>query len=44
MFKDGQIIVTNSTNKHDLLKKFSNELLNIKIYTLKEFNDLFYWR
>lgn len=43
MFKDGQIIVTNSTNKHDLLKKFSNELLNIKIYTLKEFNDLFYF-
>ncbi len=43
MFKDKQIIITNSTNKHSLLMKFSSELLNIKVYTLNEFNKLFYF-
>ena len=43
MFKDIQIIITNSTNKQNLLKELNRKLLNIKIYTLNEFNKLFYF-
>ena len=42
MFKNGQIIITTNVNKKNLLKKINNQLLNIKIYSINEFNKLFY--
>ena len=43
MFKNGQIIITSSVNKKNLLKKLNNELLNIKIYSINEFNKLYFF-
>ena len=43
MFDNVDIIITSSTNKKELLQQFSNSLKNIKIYTLSEFNKLFYY-
>ncbi len=43
MFKNNQIIITSNVNKKNLLKKLNNELLNIKIYSISEFNKLFYF-
>ena len=43
MFKNGQIIITSNINKKNLLKKQNKELLNIKIYSISEFNKLFYF-
>ncbi len=43
MFDNTDIIITSSTNKKELLKSFNNSLKNIKIYTLSEFNRLFYY-
>lgn len=43
MFKDGQIIITSSVGKTNLLKKLSDQLINIKIYAINEFNKLFYF-
>lgn len=43
MFKNGQIIITSNVNKINLLKKLNNQLLNVKIYSLNEFNKLFYF-
>ena len=43
MFKNNQIIITSNVNKKNLLKKINKELLNIKIYSISEFNKLFYF-
>ena len=43
MFEKTDIIITTNTQKKELLKKFNSTLLNIKIYTLSEFNRLFYY-
>lgn len=43
MFKNNQIIITSNVNKKNLLKKLNKELLNIKIYSITEFNKLFYF-
>lgn len=43
MFKNNQIIITSSVNKKNLLKKINNQLINIKIYSISEFNKLFYF-
>ena len=43
MFKNNQIIITTNVNKKNLLKKINNQLLNIKIYSINEFNKLFYF-
>lgn len=43
MFKNGQIIITSNVNKNNLLKKLNNELLNIKIYSINEFNKLYFF-
>ncbi len=43
MFDNTDIIITSSINKKELLKSFSSSLKNIKIYTLSEFNKLFYY-
>ena len=43
MFDNTDIIITSSTNKKELLKSFNNSLKNIKIYTISEFNRLFYY-
>lgn len=43
MFKNNQIIITSSINKKNLLKKLNKELLNIKIYSINEFNKLYYF-
>lgn len=43
MFKNNQIIITSNVSKKNLLKKNNQELLNIKIYSLPEFNKLFYF-
>ncbi len=43
MFTDNTIIITNNIHKKDILKKISSELLNIKIYTLQEFNKLYFY-
>lgn len=43
MFKNNQIIITSNVNKINLLKKLNNQLLNIKIYSLNEFNKLYYF-
>lgn len=43
MLQNIQIIITNSTNKKELLKELSSKLVNVKIYTLNEFNKLFYF-
>ena len=43
MFENNQIIITSSVNKKNLLKKLNKELLNIKIYSVPEFNKLFYF-
>ena len=43
MFDNTDIIITSSINKKALLKEFSSSLKNIKIYTISEFNRLFYY-
>ncbi len=43
MFENTDIIITTNNHKKELLKSFNNSLLNIKIYTLSEFNKLFYY-
>ena len=43
MFDNTDIIITTSTYKKELLRSFNNTLRNIKIYTLAEFNKLFYY-
>ena len=43
MFDKTDIIITTSTQKKELLHQFTNSLTNIKIYTLSEFNKLFYY-
>ena len=43
MLENANIIITTNTQKKELLKKFNDSLLNIKIYTLSEFNRLFYY-
>ena len=43
MFNNTDIIITTNTQKKELLKSFNNSLLNIKIYTLNEFNRLYYY-
>ncbi len=43
MFKNGQIIITSNVNKKNLLKKSNDKLLNIKIYSINEFNRLYYF-
>ena len=43
MFKNGQIIITSNVNKKNLLKKYNNKLLNIKIYSINEFNKLYFF-
>ena len=43
MFKNGQIIITSNVNKKNLLKKLNNGLLNIKIYSINEFNKLYFF-
>ena len=43
MFEHTDIIITTSNHKKELLKSFNDTLLNIKIYTLGEFNKLFYY-
>lgn len=43
MFKNNQIIITSSINKKNLLKELNKELLNIKIYSINEFNKLYYF-
>jgi ATP-dependent helicase/DNAse subunit B len=43
MFEKTDIIITTNNHKKELLKSFNNSLLNIKIYTLREFNKLFYY-
>lgn len=43
MFKNNQIIITSSVNKKNLLKKINKELINIKIYSINEFNKLYYF-
>ncbi len=43
MFKNNQIIITSNVNKKNLLKKLNNKLINIKIYSLSEFNKLYYF-
>ena len=43
MFKNGQIVITTNVNKKNLLKKLNNKLLNIKIYSINEFNKLYFF-
>lgn len=43
MFKNGQIIITSNVNKKNLLKKSNDKLLNIKIYSINEFNKLYFF-
>ena len=43
MFNNIDIIITSNNQKKELLKSFNNKLLNIKIYTLNEFNRLYYY-
>ena len=43
MFKDNQIIITNNMGKYKILKDNSKKLINLKIYTIKEFMNLFYF-
>ena len=43
MFKNGQIIITSNVNKKNLLKKINDKLLNIKIYSINEFNRLYFF-
>ena len=43
MFKDNSIIITTSIFKKYILKNNNEKLLNLKIYTLSEFNKLFYY-
>ena len=42
MFSNDSIVITNNTNKKQLLKQ-NKELLNIKIYTVQEFYKKFYF-
>ena len=42
MFKKNSIVITNSLNKTKLLQE-NQSLLNIKIYTINEFNNLYYF-
>ena len=41
MDKTGKIIITSNVNKKNLLKKNNNQLLNVKVYSITEFNKLF---
>ena len=43
MFDNINIIITSNNYKKELLKKFNKKLLNIKIYSLNEFNKLYYY-
>lgn len=43
MFKNGQLIITSNVNKHNLLRKLNKELINIKVYSINEFNKLYYF-
>lgn len=43
MFKNNQIIITSNINKKNILKKINNQLLNIKIYSINEFNKLYFF-
>ena len=43
MFKNGQIIITSNVNKKNILKKLNKELHNIKIYSINEFNKLYFF-
>ena len=43
MFENIDIVITNNTYKKQLLKQFNKELNNIKIYTINEFNKLYYY-
>lgn len=43
MFDNNDIIITSNVNKINLLHDFHTTLLNIKIYTLDEFNRLYYF-
>ena len=43
MFKNNSIIITNNTSKKNILSNLNNQLLNIKIYTINEFNKLYYF-
>ena len=43
MDKTGKIIITSNVNKKNLLKKNNNQLLNVKVYSITEFNKLFYF-
>ena len=42
MFNNIDIVITTNTYKRELLETLSNQLLNIKIYTLGEFNKKYY--
>jgi len=42
MFKNDQIIITSSINKNNLIKSLNDKLLNIKIYSINEFNKLYF--
>lgn len=43
MFKNNQIIITSNISKKNILKKNNNQLLNIKIYSINEFNKLYFF-
>lgn len=43
MFDNKQIIVTSNINKKNIIKKLNNQIVNIKIYSINEFNKLFYF-
>jgi len=42
MFENTDIIITSNITKKELLKSFNSSLNNIKIYTISEFNKLYY--
>ena len=43
MFTNTDIIITTNHKKKELLKNLNNSLLNVKIYTISEFNKLYYY-
>lgn len=43
MIKDYQIIITTPISKNKILKTLNKKIHNIKIYTIKEFNKLYYF-
>lgn len=43
MFLNNSIIITTNTNKKDILKSSNKELLNLKIYSIQEFNKLYFF-